>query len=102
MRTCLVTAALAALLSFAAGPGFAQTQPPHTNQPALSDEKGKPQQNSADEAAPKGNLEAAKQPGGADDPKVIESNKQLEQAAEKAKPNTGGTATTGAAGSPKQ
>ena len=85
MRSRLVTAALAAALSLAATSGFAQTQPPQTNQPALSDEKAKPQQNSADEAAPRGNLEAAKEPTGHSDPKVIESNKQLEEAAGKAK-----------------
>jgi hypothetical protein len=85
MRTRLVTAAFAAALSLVVAPGFAQTQSPQTNQPAQSDEKGKAQQNSADESAPRGNLEAAKEPTGHSDPKVIESNKQLEEAAEKAK-----------------
>jgi hypothetical protein len=51
----------------------------------LSDEKAKPQQNSADESAPRGTLEAGKEPTGSNDPKVIESNKKLEEAAEKAK-----------------
>jgi hypothetical protein len=85
MRTSLLAAALAATLSLAANPAFAQTQPPPPNVPALTDEKGKSQQNSADEAAPKGNLEAGKEPTGHSDPKVIESNKQLEEAAGKAK-----------------
>jgi hypothetical protein len=85
MRTRLVTAAFAAALSVVVAAGFAQPQPPQTDQPALTDEKGKAQQNSADEAAPRGNLEAAKEPTGHSDPKVIESNKQLEDAAEKAK-----------------
>jgi hypothetical protein len=85
MRTRPITAVVAAALSLAATASFAQTQPPRTNPPALIDEKGKPQQNSADEAAPRGNLEAAKEPTGHSDPKVIESNKQLEEAAGKAK-----------------
>jgi hypothetical protein len=100
MRTRLVTAALAATLSSAAAPGFAQTQPPQANPPALTDEKGKAQQNSADEATPKGTLEAARDPKGSDDPKVVESNKKLEEAAEKAKPKTDG-ASTGATGAAK-
>jgi predicted secreted protein len=93
MRTRLVTAALAAALSLAATSGFAQTQPPQTNPPALSDEKGKAQQNSADEAAPKGTLEAGKEAGD-HDAKAAESNKKLEEAAEKAKQKTGGSAAT--------
>ena len=44
--------------------GFSQTQPPQTNEPALSDEKAKSQQNSADELAPRGTLEAGKDPTG--------------------------------------
>lgn len=85
MRTRLVTAAVAAALSLVATHGFAQTQPPQTNAPALSDEKAKSQQNAADESAPRGTLEAGREPTGSDDPKVIESNKKLEEAAEKAK-----------------
>jgi hypothetical protein len=85
MRTRLVTAAFAAAFGLVAGSGFAQTAAPQTNQPGLSDDKAKPQQNSADESAPRGNLEAAKEPTGHSDPKVIESNKQLEEAAGKAK-----------------
>jgi hypothetical protein len=94
MRIRLVTAAFAAVFSFAASSGFAQTQAPPTNQPGLADERAKPQQNSADESAPRGKLEAAKEPTGHNDPKeptghndpkVIESNKKLEEAAEKAK-----------------
>jgi hypothetical protein len=84
MHTRLVAAAVAAL-SLVANHGFAQTQPPQTNAPALSDEKAKPQQNAADESAPRGTLEAGKDPTGSNDPKVIESNKKLEEAAEKAK-----------------
>jgi|SoiMethySBSTD1v2_1073268.scaffolds.fasta_scaffold00047_9 hypothetical protein len=85
MHTRLVAAAVAAALSLIANHGFAQTQPPQTNAPALSDEKAKPQQNAADESAPRGTLEAGKDPTGSNDPKVIESNKKLEEAAEKAK-----------------
>jgi hypothetical protein len=85
MRTRLAIVALAATFSIVASLGFSQTQPPQTNEPALSDEKAKSQQNSADESAPRGTLEAGKDPTGSDDPKVIESNKKLEEAAEKAK-----------------
>ena len=85
MRTRLAIVALAATVSIVTSLGFSQTQPPQTNEPALSDEKAKSQQNSADESAPRGTLEAGKDPTGSDDPKVIESNKKLEEAAEKAK-----------------
>jgi hypothetical protein len=85
MPTRLVTAAVAAALSLVATHGFSQTQSPQTNPPALTDEKAKAQQNSADESAPRGTLEAGKEPTGSNDPKVIESNKKLEDAAEKAK-----------------
>ena len=96
MRTRLVVAALAATFAIAAAPGLTQTQPAQTNQPALSDEKGKAQQNSADEAAPKGDLEAAKDSG--DQAKMQESAKKLEDAAEKTKQKIDGAGgTTGAA-----
>ena len=100
MRTRLVFAALAASLAVAGTSAFAQTQPAQTNQPALSDEKGKSQQNSADEAAPKGTLEAAKDAGD-HDAKSAESNKKLEEAAGKAKQKMDGGANTGATGSGK-
>ena len=55
MRTRLAIVALAATFSIVASLGFSQTQPPppQTNEPALSDEKAKSQQNSADESAPR-------------------------------------------------
>jgi hypothetical protein len=85
MSSRLVSVAVAAALGLAISPAFAQTQAPQTNQPAATDEKAKPQQNSADESAPRGTLEAGKEPTGHSDPKVIDSNKKLEEAAEKAK-----------------
>ena len=75
MHTRLVAAAVAAALSLIANHGFAQTQPPQTNAPALSDEKAKPQQNAADESAPRGTLEAGKDPTGSNDPKVMAAEK---------------------------
>jgi hypothetical protein len=96
MRSRLVTAALAAALSLAATSGFAQTQPPQTNQHALSNDKAKSQQNSADEAVPKGDMEAAKDPN--NKAKVEESGRKLEESAEKAKQKSDGAAgTTGTA-----
>jgi hypothetical protein len=82
MRPVLIAAITT--LSFLVGPASAQTT--KENEPSLSDDEKKPQQNSADEAGIKGRLEDGIKPGKPSD--QTEANKKLEDAAVEAKRNS--------------
>jgi hypothetical protein len=78
MRSILIAATI--VLAALGGPVLAQTM---QDQPDLSDDQKKSQQNSADEASIKGRLEDGIKPG--DPSEQSRANKQLEDAAVEAK-----------------
>jgi hypothetical protein len=83
-----------------AAPAFAQTTNQPSQQPALSSDELKPQQNSADEAAIRSRLEDGVKPGDPDE--QSKAAKDIEEAAAEAKRKSDANAgTTGAGGSNK-